>query len=249
MDATKDEPQNIYDNPDFYKSYRELRIKDTGLNGALEVPALRAQLPALSGLAVLDLGCGFGDFARYARAMGAVSVTAVDISEKMLAEAKRLTADGGIIYIHRPIEDFEPERQSFDLVVSSLALHYIADYAAVAEGVFAALKPGGKFVFSVEHPVCTAYPVGWIKDGEGCPLYWPVDAYHREGKRCTSWFIDGVVKFHRTVETYVDTLINTGFRIDHVGEPEPLPSFLKDRPALEEALRRPPFLLLAATKP
>ena len=242
-------PQNVYDDPIFFEGYRKLRQDDVGLNGALEIPALRALLPDLTGLRVLDLGCGFGDFARHARDRGARSVTAVDVSENMIAEAQRLTGDGNIVYLHCPIEDFSPEPESFDLVVSSLALHYIDDYAAVTKRVFAGLADGGRFLFSVEHPACTAYPAGWVRDPDGTCLYWPLDRYQQEGERRTSWFIDGVVKFHRTVETYVNTLIAEGFRLDHLGEPTPPAEFLRERPWLEETLKRPPFLLLAATKP
>jgi len=206
--------QNVYDNSAFFAGYKDLRQNDTGLNGALEVPALHAQLPDLSGLTILDLGSGFGDFARYARRRGARSVTALDISEKMTAEAIRLTSDDNIVYLHNSIEDFSPEPQSFDLIVSSMALHYIDDYAAVVKRVFASLKMGGKFVFSVEHPICTAYPVDWVRDADGTPLHWPIDDYQNEGERGTSWFIDGVVKFHRTVETYINMLIAVGFRLD-----------------------------------
>lgn len=242
-------PQNIYDDPIFFDSYKKLRQNDTGLNGALEVPALHALLPDLSGRRVLDLGCGFGDFARYARDRGVRSVTAIDVSEKMISEATRLTADDNIIYLHRSIEDYSPEPESFDLAVSSMALHYISDYAAVAKRVFAGLASGGKFIFSVEHPVCTAHPAGWVRSPDGTALHWPLDQYQDEGERQTSWFVDGVTKYHRTVESYVNTLIAQGFRLDHLGEPQPLAEFLSERPSLAETLRRPPVLLLAATKP
>ena len=245
----KPAPQNVYDDPTFFRNYRNLRQNDTGLNGALEVPALHSLLPDLSRRRVLDLGCGFGDFARYARGRGARSVTALDVSGNMIAEAARLTTDNNIVYLHRSIEDFSPEPESFDLAVSSMALHYIEDYAAVVERMFMALTFGGKFIFSVEHPVCTANPVGWIRDPDEMPLHWPLDQYQSEGRRSTTWFIDGVTKFHRTVETYVNTLIAAGFRLDHLGEPKPLAEFLKERPSLEETLRRPPILLLAATRP
>ncbi|KAH7143523.1 S-adenosyl-L-methionine-dependent methyltransferase [Dactylonectria macrodidyma] len=242
-------PQNVYDDPDFFQGYKNLRQSDTGLNGALEVPALQRLLPGLSGRRVLDLGCGFGDFARYARSHGAQSVEAIDISEKMIAEAQRLTADDSVTFLRCSVEDYSPEPESFHLVVSSMALHYIYDYRAVVNRVFAGLAPGGKFIFSVEHPLCTANPVGWVRDGDGKILHWPLDLYQSEGERQTSWFIDGVTKFHRTVETYVNTLIQEGFRLDHLGEPKPLAEFMSERPLLAETLRRPPILLLAAIKP
>jgi len=71
--------QNIYDDPQFFEGYQKLRDGDTGLNGAVEEPAIRSLLPNLHGLRVLDLGCGFGDFCRFARANGALSVVGVEV--------------------------------------------------------------------------------------------------------------------------------------------------------------------------
>ena len=241
-------PQNVYDDPIFFDNYKKLRQNDTGLNGALEVPALQALLPNLSGRRVLDLGCGFGDFARYALKHGAQSVVAIDVSEKMISEAERLTTDHAITYLHRSIEYYSPDSESFDLAVSSMALHYISNYADVVKRVFSGLASGGKFIFSVEHPICTAHPVGWVRASDGTLLHWPIDQYQSEGERQTSWFVDNVTKFHRTVETYVSTLIAQGFHLDHLREPKPLVEFLKELPSLADTLRRPPVLLLAATK-
>ena len=176
-------------------------------------------------------------------------VTGVDISARMLAEAATLTRDAAVCYRHQAIEDFIAPPATFDLVVSSLALHYVDDYASVVDHVFHALKPGGGFLFSVEHPMCTAHPVGWVRDEVGLPLHWPVDRYQQEGRRDTRWFVDGVVKYHRTIETYVNTLIGAGFLLDHIGEPVPLPAALASRPGLREDGRRPPFLLLRARRP
>lgn len=61
-------PQNIYDDPDFFAGYKQLRTQGTGLNDVLELPALLSLLPTtLKDLRVLYLGCGSGDFARKAR--------------------------------------------------------------------------------------------------------------------------------------------------------------------------------------
>lgn len=242
-------PQNVYDDPVFFEGYKALRQKDSGLNGVLEIPAFHALLPKLQGLRILDLGAGFGDFARYARRQGAQAVTAVDVSEKMLAEARRLTHDESIYYLHQSIEHFTPDAQTFDLVVSSLALHYIDDYPTVVERVYASLVPGGRFVFSVEHPLCTAQPSGWVCGPSGERLYWPLDRYQHETVRHSTWFVENVTKFHRTLQTYVNTLLAAGFQLDHLGEPKPLAQALDERPSLVDALRRPPFLLLAVTKP
>jgi len=243
------DPQNIYDNTEFFVGYKALRQNDSGLNGAMEIPALRSMLPALSGRSILDLGCGFGDFARYARQAGAASVVAVDVSARMLDEAVGQTDDRAIAYRHSSIEQYLPEAKSFDLVVSSLALHYVPDYEAVVHRVYAALKPGGWFVFSVEHPTCTANSMGWIRNAAGESVGWSLDHYQEEGRRATTWFVDGVIKYHRTIATYVNTLIRAGFRVQMLCEPTPTAEALALRPALLAENRRPPFLLLAAVRP
>jgi SAM-dependent methyltransferase len=247
--AVTRKPQNIYDDATFFEGYKSLRDSDTGLNGALEIPALHRLLPDLSNLHVLDLGCGFGEVARFARAQGAASVIGVDISSRMLEEATMRTSDPSVTYLHCPIEQYDLTPCTFDLVVSSLALHYVEDYAALVERVFQGVKPGGRFLFSVEHPVCTAYPAGWVRDAEGRKRHWPLDHYRQEGKRDTRWFVDGVIKYHRAVETYVNTLIRCGFVLEHLGEPAPTAEVLRVRPTLEDDCRRPPFLFLRALRP
>lgn len=243
-------PQNIYDDPAFFAGYEKLRRTGTGLNDVLEQPALRALLPPLAGLRVLDLGCGFGDFARWARAAGAASVLGIDVSERMLAEAAARTADAAIAWRRQPIEALDVPAGSFDLAISSLALHYVADYRAAVARVASALVPGGHFVLSVEHPICTALPEQrWIADAEGHPLAWPVDRYREEGPRRTRWFVEGVVKYHRTVETYVEGLLAAGFTLQALREPEPEEGpAAAGVPGLDLHRRRPPFLLLAARK-
>jgi 2-polyprenyl-3-methyl-5-hydroxy-6-metoxy-1,4-benzoquinol methylase len=90
--------QNIYDRPDFFEGYSRLGRSVSGLDGAVEWPALRALLPDMNGLKVLDLGCGFGWFCRWARERGAAQVVGLDLSDKMLAQARANTSDTLITY-------------------------------------------------------------------------------------------------------------------------------------------------------
>jgi SAM-dependent methyltransferase len=251
MTERSEPPQNIYDDPVFFAGYAALRDAERGLNAVLEQPALARLLPSsLMGLRILDLGCGFGDFARAARAQGAASVLGIDVSEKMLAEARRRTSDPAIRYEQAAIEALAVEPGAFDLAVSSLALHYVADYRTAVRTIAAALAPRGRFVFSVEHPMCTAMAVyEWQRDATGAELHWPVDRYGEEGRRDTRWFVDGVVKHHRTVASYVNGLVEAGLALARLEEPEADPAALAARPELALHRRRPPFLLLAADKP
>ena len=91
--------QNIYDDPSFFEGYSRLQRSKLGLGGAPEWPALRGMLPSLTGLRVLDLGCGFGWFARWVRQAGAASVRGVDLSERMLSRARAETSDPAITYL------------------------------------------------------------------------------------------------------------------------------------------------------
>ena len=75
--------------PDFKQLSRSVK----GLAGAAEWPALQALLPPLQGSRVVDLGCGFGWFCRWACQAGAVAVLGVDVSENMLSRARADTAD------------------------------------------------------------------------------------------------------------------------------------------------------------
>ena len=245
-------PQNIYDDPEFFAGYARLRATATGLNEALEQPALRSLLPEdLHGLRVLDLGCGFGDFAREARRRGAREVVGVDVSARMLERAAALTPDSAIRYVRTSIEALDGADGPFDLAVSSLALHYVEDYRGTAARIAGLLAPGGLFAFSVEHPLCTALArQRWVRDAEGRALYWPVDGYRDEGPRSTRWFVDGVIKYHRTIETYVNGLLDAGLALRRLLEPEPADGeAARVVPEVELHRRRPPFLLLAARKP
>jgi SAM-dependent methyltransferase len=244
-------PQNIYDDPAFFAGYRQIPRSVEGLDAVYEWPAFQRLLPAsLVGCRILDLGCGLGYFAREARARGAASVFAIDISERMLTEARSHGHDPGISYLQSSLEAFTPEAGRFDLVVSMLALHYVADYPALVRKVENCLAPGGRFAFSVEHPVYTASGSGdWYRGADGTALHWPVDRYRDEGERRTTWFVDGVVKYHRTVETYVNTLLAAGFALVRLEEPEAeSPALLAKRPELRTERRRPPFLLIGAER-
>ncbi|TPM07895.1 class I SAM-dependent methyltransferase [Mesorhizobium sp. B2-3-11] len=240
--------QNIYDQPDFFAGYSQLGRSVEGLDGAAEWPALRAMLPDVAGLRIVDLGCGFGWFCRWAHEQGARQVLGLDLSEKMLARARAAGPDAGVTYERADLDQLSLPQGGFDLAYSSLALHYIEDIERLFRTVHQALSPGGHFVFSTEHPIYMApTKPGWSIDGEG-KRTWPVDRYLVEGPRKTDWLAKGVVKHHRTVGTTLNTLIRTGFTIEYVDEFRPTGAQIAARPDLAEELDRPMFLLVSARR-
>jgi ubiquinone/menaquinone biosynthesis C-methylase UbiE len=244
-------PQNIYDDPRFFAGYKHLRDTDSGLNDVLEQPALHALLPDPKDLSILELGCGMGQFARWCAENGASNVLGTDISRNMLQVAEKENAHPNVGYKESSLETLELPDSSFDLVVSSLALHYVEDYDSIVERVFRWLRSGGLFVYSTEHPICTAdvKAGGWGKDASGKKLFWPVDNYGDEGKREQTWFVEGVVKYHRKVSTLLNGLTKAGFVLEQITEPEAIPEALATRPSLSDERRRPPFILIRARKP
>ena len=238
--------QNKYDDPHFFSAYEQMPRSVKGLEGAGEWHVLKGLMPALRNKTVLDLGCGFGWHCRYAREQKAASVTGVDISEKMLDKAREKTEDPLISYIQMPIEDVNFSKEQFDVVISSLAFHYIKSFEAICKKVYACLKPGGTFVFSVEHPIFTSREEqDWSVDDQGNRLHWPVDNYQLEGVRDTTFLTGNVVKYHRTISTYINDLVGVGFNIKAVEEPMPPDDML---PEMKDENRRPMFLMIKAEK-
>jgi SAM-dependent methyltransferase len=239
--------QNIYDDSGFFAGYSRLPRSIQGLDGAPEWPALRGLLPDLRALRVLDLGCGFGWFCRFARAQGAARVLGVDVSERMLARAAAETRDAAIRYLRTDLEQLTLAPGSFDLAYSSLALHYIVNLEALLACVHAALVAGAPFVFSVEHPIYTApADPGW-RDTNGRRT-WPVDGYLEEGARSTEWLAPGVIKQHRTIATYFALLRRAGFAVTHIDEWGPSRQQVAAQPELAPERERPPFLLMACRR-
>ncbi|MCM3444812.1 class I SAM-dependent methyltransferase [Metabacillus halosaccharovorans] len=242
--------QNIYDNEIFFKSYTSLRKTGVTYNDFVEQPAIKSAISSLNGKTVLDLGCGYGQFSKYCIDKGALKVTAVDISMNMIEQAKNENKHDKIEYICSPIEDLNVEYQKFDIIISSLMAHYIEDYTGLIDKIVSLLDTNGEFIFSTEHPIATARKemYKWIKDEEGNKLHWGLDNYQEEGKREQHWYIDGVIKYHRTISTLINTLISSGLMLEKIIEPQAIPIGLEKMPKLVNEKRRPSFIVIKARK-
>ena len=197
---------------------------------------------------MLDLGCGYGWHCKYAAEHGAKSVLGTDISRKMLEVAGKRNAHPGICYQCVAMEDLHFPDESFDVVLSSLAFHYVKEFAPLVEHISHWLKSGGSFVFSVEHPVFTAYGTqDWFYDNQGNILHFPVDNYYYEGPRQAVFLGEQVTKYHRILTTYLNTLLENGFELTHIIEPQP-PEHMMDLPGMRDEMRRPMMLLVSARK-
>jgi 2-polyprenyl-3-methyl-5-hydroxy-6-metoxy-1,4-benzoquinol methylase len=241
--------QNIYDDDRFLAGYSTFPRSLDGLKATSEWPAFRAMLPAIAGRRVIDLGCGFGQLSRWLGEQGAASVLGIDLSEKMLARAVGETTARQVTYRRGDLDELVLPRSGADLIVSSMALHYVADFGRIVRTMFDALVPGGQLVFSVEHPIYAARAEPeWVVAADGRPAFAIAD-YNVEGRRVTNWIVDGVVKYHRTIGTMLNTLVGTGFVYDAVTEWRPSEAELAAHPDWRQTeLTRPMFLLIGMHK-
>lgn len=240
--------QNIFDNQEFFDGYKKIRSNRYSANNLEEKPALFSLAPDLTGKAVLDLGCGYGENCAEFKARGTSTVLGVDISEKMLAVAIEEHPD--IEFLRADMSDLSFIKGKYDVVFSSLAVHYVEDFSAFAKSVCDILNPGGYFIFSQEHPLTTAPITGasWFRDDDGNVLHYKLTDYARGGKRSTKWIVESVEKYHRTFSEIVNSLCEAGFSIERMMEPVPTEETIAMDKSWEKDLHKPNFLLVKAKK-
>ncbi|MFI7132970.1 class I SAM-dependent methyltransferase [Nonomuraea sp. NPDC050153] len=214
-------------------------------NHVMEEPAFLEELGEVTGLRVLDLGCGDAAIGQVVLDAGCRSYLGLDGSAAMVeAGNAALCGTAGRVEMV-DIEDFSAPPSSFDLIVSRLAFHYVEDIEPVLASCLECLSPGGRIIFTVVHPVLTSHDPGV----RGKRTSWVVDDYFLQGPREREWMGGTVTWFHRTIEDYVSLLTKSGFSLTSLRECAPYEDrFNGDADELARRRRVPLFLLLAAMR-
>ena len=237
----------FYDDDALFAAYQQMRARPTNANITLERPIFQALTGSVAKLRLLDLGCGDAAFGRDALQQGAQHYLGLEASHNMAAAARTvLTGTRGEV-VETAIEAWAYPEGAFDLVVSRLALHYIEDFDAVCAKIFTTLAHGGRFVFSVEHPVMTCSQRG--AHPSGVHYDWIVDDYFVRGRRVKQWMGSEVVIYHRTVEDYVLGLQAAGFGLEALRESRPQAELFSDPVLYARRLRIPLLFFCAGRKP
>ncbi|MEU6719418.1 class I SAM-dependent methyltransferase [Nonomuraea sp. NPDC046802] len=238
---------SFYDEPQIVDRYLDHRHSRTSSpNYVMEEPALLSELGTVTGLRVLDLGCGDAAIGQTLLNAGCLSYLGLDGSAAMVkAGSTALQGTTGRVEL-TDIEDFSAPPSSFDLILSRLAFHYVEDDESVLAACYTCLSSGGRLIFTVVHPVLTSYDA----ETQGKRTNWIVDDYFLKGPRQRNWLGGTVTWFHRTIEDYVRALTTTGFTLTSLRECSPSEDRLNGA-AAELARRRrvPLFLLLTGTRP
>jgi SAM-dependent methyltransferase len=237
---------SFYDDETVFATYMHHRQRADTPNETLEKPVLMDLIQPFKGKRILDLGCGDGAIGRELLHHGAASYLGVEGSSKMAALATQTLADTAGRVVLETIEHWTYPPAAFDLVISRLALHYVADLAPICKNIFDTLVPTGRFIFSVEHPVITSCDRSWTGT---LRQDWIVDNYFTTGLRVTHWLGGTVQKYHRTVEDYFYLLQKSGFLIEALREAHPQRDRFLDVQTYKRRKRIPLFLIIAARKP
>ena len=228
-----------------------MRAGKSSAHRFLEKPAMRAMLPELASKDVLAIGAGSAEEYEFLAATGA-RVVATDISAGLVAEARTRTPAGDFRVMDMEKLDFP--RDSFDFVYSSLALHYLESWKAVLSRVRVVLRPGGKFLFSVHHPV--AWGAASSKDTVGRHSYLGYtkkrdDTVEIHGDYLTPRPISNiymntieVTYWNRPISDMLRDIREAGFELLDMQEPKATSEAKKTDPAFWEIRQKIPLFVI-----
>ena len=216
---------DVYD--DFASQYAEMVAarEEAGIEHEPIMPRFLKILGDVSGLTVLDAGCGEGYLSRIL-AHRKANVTGIDISARLIQIARAKDPECAITYqvanLSQPLPGYQ---QHFDLVVSHFVLNDVHDYQGFLTTLGAVTKPGGRLVFSLNNPysfVVRGHITNYFDTGKA----FPYRGMSAEGVK--------VHFYHRTLEEYLDACFAIGLQLQH----------LVDVPTPEGTFKRQPDTLI-----
>lgn len=234
----------FYDQEEVFRNYQQRRSWNENANDTIEKPIMMDLIDSVAEQNILDLGCGNASFGNDLLDLGALSYTGIEGSANMFEMSKKTMNRPSGQVIHTTIEEWDYPESHFHLVVSRLAIHYLADIDSLFHKVHKSLANEGTFVFSIEHPVITSS----YTQPEGSKQTWLVDNYFHTGKREQYWLGATVLKYHRTIEDYFSSLQSAGFHIASLRESKPRPENFETIETYKRRMRIPLFLFMKAKK-
>jgi SAM-dependent methyltransferase len=230
---------------------------------ALNTPAFLDLLPPVQGLSGLDLGCGEGTNTRAVARLGA-QMTGLDISSTFIRHAHETEERDplGVRYVVGDAQVIDFPDETFDFVTAFMSMMDMADPRKVLPGVRRVLKPGGFLQFSILHPCFVPPTRRNIRDDKGEAIavqvadyfdetdgrieYWTLSAIPENERAGITPF--AVPRFHRTLSSWVDIIVDSGLTIEAFGEPRASDEVARAVPIVADTQVAPIFLHIRARK-
>lgn len=233
----------------FGEYYHNSRKKTSGRlhNEFIDIPATVSLLPKrLTNKKILDAGCGSGIYSMLLAEKGG-KVTGVDISKKMIEIAMSQTPKRlKIKYVVGGLYNLPFQNSSFDIIVCNYVLENVENLLKVFKQFYNVLTPKGVCIISLSHFI-RRNSIPTVKDGKE---QWIINNYFNS-ELGTSDFGGGMIvpKYRRTLQTYVDALSKSGFVIERILEPQPIPEGRRvDKEGYEKAMRLPQVITMKLIK-
>lgn len=196
---------------------------------------------------VLDVGAGEGQVARLAADGGASFTVGVDPTRAQLEVAQ--ARSGGPVYLRGEAARLPFGDACLDAVIACLVFEHITDYRNAIDEVARVLRPGGRFLFFLNHPLLQTPGSGWIDDHILDEQYWRIGPYLVEDTSMEEVAPGVLLPFiHRPLSCYVNAMAENGLLVERMEEPGPPPGFLERAAEYQEAATIPRLLFLAARK-
>ena len=226
-DALPADPPRVNDYDLLAEAYTA-ENEDSLINAYYARPAILALAGDVAGRRILDAGCGSGPLFAALRDRGAI-VTGFDSSTGMLEQARRRLGDGADLQVAALGRPLPFPDGAFDDVIASLVLHYLEDWTGPLAELRRVLRPGGRLIASVDHPL-QGHPV--VRPGADyfATYQYSIEPTTPGGLRLLLW--------HRALPAMISAFTTAGFRTAAIDEPlfapdtprELLPDFLRDKP-------------------
>jgi len=214
---------------------------------------------------VLEVGCGNGYLASKFLEQSPKQVIMADISEYNLEHAKARCDDPRVSFLQEDATDpWVTESSSIDIVYSNMMLNEVEDIATPIREAFRALRHGGTFVFSVTHPAWDLFIYAQEKAGLPSKKIKGLGGYFRRG---FARFLMGgdsrnnpklkekykqefeVEHYQRPISDYFEQLVQAGFVVKRLLEPELTAELLHNNPRFADYADNPVGLVFYCTKP
>jgi SAM-dependent methyltransferase len=196
---------------------------------------------------VLDVGTGEGQVARLATTTGPATVVGIDPTWAQLEVARR--RGGAPYYVRAEAAALPFPDHAFDAVVACLVFEHVESVDAAIAEVGRVLRPGGRFLFFLNHPLLQVPGSGWIDDRILGEQYWRVGPYLVEDSSLEEVEKGVFIRFvHRPLSRYVNAMAANGLLVTAMEEPAPPPGFLARADEYREAASIPRLLFMRAEK-